>query len=350
MVEESSQRTFTAEEASSVIILGGSTYPTHAEDSAMVIGTRTAELELGEFPNTELGMVIGESVRGKKVFIIQTDVDECHGGLGPTSWSVNDSLVQTALLVDTANRASADEVTVIKPHFAYARQDRKKHGREPISALAHIDMLAAVGMKRLLAVDAHSQQALSHNPLFDNLSAVDDLQIATKGYFEDEDIDPEDVIFIAPDGGSLSLPEHFADHLGGRISVMAKTRDREGGVKHAQRIENVGGRTCVLVDDMIDTAGTIKSAVQILRRSGAERVVVAATHGLFSGPALERLTEAEIDKIIVSDTVPQKNSGQAFGERLQVVQVAPLIGKAIYEIATNGSVSSIFPDGKGFRR
>lgn len=350
-----SGRIFTPEQAARVVIVGGSTYPEHAESAAGAVGAEATDPHSRQFPNTELTLEYADvSLRGKDVFIVQTDAAERHrsleGRADDAPWSVNDSIMETVIMVDAAHRASASSVTVVKPQFGYGRQDRKKHGREPVSAIAHIDIMASVGMDRLLVIDAHSQQTISHHPLADNLSAVDGLQLATKDYLEGESIDPEDVMFIAPDGGSLSLPEHFADHLGGKIDVMAKTRDKEGGVKHAERVENVGGRTCVLVDDMIDTAGTLKSAIEILRRSGAEKIVVAATHGIFSEPALERLSEAEVDKIIVSDTVPQVKSAEALGSRLKVVKIAPLIGAAIFEIATNGSISSIFRDGKAYSR
>lgn len=348
------ERILNAEQAENVVIVGGSTYPKHAEVAARSIGAGVGDIVLKQFPNGEKFTQYHESLRDKEVFIIQTDVigstQKLDGIEDGSHWSVDDSVMQTVIMTDAAHRASAAGVTVIKPHFAYARQDRKAKGREPISAIAHMDILAAVGMKRLVTIDVHSPQILGHHPLSDDLSANESLQAATAQYFEEESIDSENVIFIAPDGGSLSLPMYFAEHLGGATDVMAKRRGADGKVKHRDRVDGVGGRTCVLVDDMIDTGGTLRSAAEILRRSGARKILVTATHGLFSGPALERLESAEIDKFIVSNTVPQQNNKNALGDRLEVVEVGPLIGKAIFEIATQGSVSSIFEDGKQYRR
>ncbi len=270
----------------------------------------------------------------------------------PLYWSINDSVQETAIIIDAAARASAKEVTVIKPYFAYSRQDRKSSGRESVAAAVHMKQYQNVGMDRLVTVDLHSPQIGSMHQWFDNLSGANRLTKVVQTYAEDNGIELDDTVFVAPDGGSLKLPNFYVDRIKhGQAAVMQKTRQSDGAATHhAQRLDGFGGRTAVLVDDMIDTAGTVVSAAEILSRSGADKIILAATHGLFSDPALERLEKAEIDKIIVTDTVPQDQAQEALGDRLIVQEIGSLIGKAIFEIGTDGSVSSIFENNTLYRR
>ncbi len=348
----------TEEQASQIVIVGGWTCPEHAQNAAEAIGTTASDPQNKQFSNGELHAEYQDSIRSKKVFIVQTDselpTDHTPNG---RPWSVNDSIMQTALMVDAAARGGAKDITVIKPHFAYARQDRKKVGREPISAAAHVNLLKAVGTDHIVTIDIHAQQIQMLMTHFDTLSATGRLKTAIGEYINYEDQQIEDVVFVAPDGGSLSLPDWYQKKLGGQPSiVMPKTRSSSdpSQIMHAvERVEGVGGRTCVLVDDMIDTGGTIISAVKKLKKSGAEKVLLVATHGLFSGSAINRLEDAgdDIDQIIVSNTVPQVAlEGRLGPDKTRVIDVASLIGKSIFEIATDGSVSSIFEDNMPYRR
>lgn len=348
------ERILTEEQASQILIVGGSTFPEHADVAARSINTVPGEVKFKQFPDGEQHLEYLESVRGKQVFIIQSDYEVPSNVPGVEEgrlWTIDNSIQQTALMIDAAERASAKEIVVIKPYMAYARQDRKAIGREPISSAAHIHQYLAMGMKHIVTIDIHAPQLQAIHKHFDNLSATGRLANEVQSYIESNDMDFDNVIFVSPDGGSLKLPTFFAKKLGGHADVMAKTRHKDGTVDHQDRIEGFGGRDCVLVDDMIATGGTLDSAIKVLRKSGVEKIIVAATHGLFSGPALDRLSAAELDQIIVTDSVPQKRNLEALGEdKLTVTEISTLIGKAIYELATDGSVSSIFESGKAFIR
>ncbi len=350
-VPPDAERQLSTEAAEQIVIVGGRTYPEQAQQAAEHIGTAVGDIDLMTFPNGELYAEFGESVRGKQVFIVQTDYRKGSSEKGGP-WSINDSVQETVIMVDAAARASAKEVTVVKPYFAYSRQDRKSKGRESVAAAAHIDQYRSVGMDRLVTVEVHSAQTGSAQQKFDDLPGANRLARSLRDYINEEEVDINDVVFVAPDGGSLRLPTFYAKKLGGgRAEVMQKTRHADGTTDHhASRLEGVGGRAVVLVDDMIDTAGTIVSAAEILAHSGAERIIMVATHGLLSDPALEKFANTEFDKLIVTDTVPQNRAMEALGDRLIVKEIGTLIGKAIFEIGTDGSISSIFENNEPYRR
>lgn len=217
-MNERRERILNPTDAEDVVIVGGSIYPEHAKAAAEAIGTKVGNISLTQFANSELSAEFDESVREKRVFVIQTDVAGIPVGLegNISPWSVDSysCIMQTAIIVDAAVRGSAREVTVIKPHFGYGRQDRKKTGREPVTAFLHIDILAEAGMKRLVTVDAHTPQTTSKHKLSDNLTGTELLINATSEIFDEEEINSSEVIFVAPDGGSLGLPQYFANSLG----------------------------------------------------------------------------------------------------------------------------------------
>lgn len=319
-----------------VYIVSGSTHPRLAEETALAMGVPLGEIERKRFPNTEQYVRYGESVRGRHVFAIQTLA-------AVNSYSVNDSLMELVLMIDAAKRASASEITVVAPYMAYLRQDRKARGREPISAAVVINMLQRAGATRLVSIDMHSAQTQGNfDGPFDHLIAelllLDALRAQIKG-------NPEEYVVLSPDAGRAKLSEHYANELGLDIGHIPKKRDRSDPSKilRPANIPEASGRTCIIVDDMIDTAGTLVSAAAALQQSGAKRIIAAATHGLFSEPALERLAKAPIE-LLVTDSVPVDAAQAALGERLHVVPIAPLLARALCEISSHGSVSALFHD------
>lgn len=328
--------TLSPEQKNSITVVGGSAYPEQADDIAEAMGLAAESIELRQFPSGELYARFESSVRRKHVLAIQT-------GVSRPGFSVNDSLAQLELMIDAAKRADAERVTAVMPHFPYGRQDRKAKPREPISAAVVVRVLQALGANRLLSVDLHSPQTQAvFNGPFDHLTAEPmirhELKTATADLAEGE------VCVVAPDEGRAKEARSYARELDADICYLPKDRDRNdtSRIIRPDNVEGVSGRTCVLVDDMIDTAGTLVSAVDLLEKAGAHKIIAAATHGIFSGPALERLQQSAIDKLIVTDTVPQQLAQQALGERLKVLPVAPLIGRALLQVVTGGSVSEIF--------
>ena len=327
----------TPKQKQSIYVASGSAHSTLAQDIAAFMGLELGSVERKQFPNSERYVRYGESVRGTHVFIIQTlgVTDDC---------SVNDLLVELMLLIDAAKRASASEITVVMPYLAYSRQDRKARGREPISAAAVVKALQSMGADRLVSIDMHSPQTQGtfHGP-FDHLTAEPLLRAALEQRVQG---DHDTYAVVSPDSGRAKMAEEYAENLQVDAMHMPKSRDRgnPSKVKHPSQVAGVQGKHCLLIDDMIDTAGTLVSAAQVLKDSGAARVTVAATHGLFSGPALERLAGEPIDEIIVTNTVPLDAARKVLGNKLQIVSCAPIVGRALSEIATGGSVSRLFND------
>lgn len=322
------QRTFLA---------SGSTHPELGEDTARELGGSLGQIERKMFPNSELYVRYGESVRGKHVFIIQS-LAMADGR------SVNDAFMELLIMIDAAKRASATEITAIIPYLAYGRQDRKARGREPISAATVIRALQSAGTDRLVSIDMHSAQTqATFNGPFDHLTAEHIIKDALQDRIN---ADVDNFVMVSPDGGRAKVSEEYAQMLGIDVVHMTKSRDREDSSKIARpdTVVGVEGKTCLIVDDIIDTAGTVVSAAEALQRSGAKAIIICATHGLFSHPALERLSTAPIDEIIVTDSVPLAEAKQILGDRLTVLPIAPMLAETIAEIATRGSVSRIFND------
>lgn len=321
-----------------ITLVSGFAHQGLAKDIAAQLGLELGEIEDKIHPNGEIYSRFKESVRGKHVFIIQSHV-------ATNTTTINDAIMEQALLIDAARSSSAAEITVICPHLAYMRQDRKSRGREPIGSRVLIDLLATSGADRIVAIDIHAPQAqaIFRGP-FDHLTAQRALEVAIKaelgGYNNDE------CVVVAPDAGAAKLAQSHSRHLDMDILHMAKQRSR-GDSQKIQRDENVpeaNGKVCLVFDDMIDTAGTLVSAIEALKNSGAKAVYVGASHGIFSGPALDRLKDAPIDKLFVTDTFPQEHAKEVLGDKLGIVSVAPIIGQAIHQIATAGSISALFDD------
>ena len=300
-----------------------------AEEVVGHLGVRLGDPELVNFADGEIRATFGESIRGADVFIIQT-----HAA------PVNESLMEQLIMIDAAKRASAKRITAVCPYYGYARQDRKAKGREPITAKLIADMLTAAGADRIVSVDLHSGQIQGFfDGPFDHLMAFPLLE----GYLHDH-LEGQDFTFVSPDPGRARVADRYAEHFGVGVASVYKRRSKvladhveAVGVMGAEEVE---GRHCVLVDDMISTAGTICAAADILLDHGATEVWALATHGVLSGPAVDRLKNSRLSRVVVTDTLPIPSEKQF--DKLEVLSVAPLIADAIAAVFKDESVSELF--------
>lgn len=285
---------------------------------------------ISEFANGELHVKYGESIRGSDVFIIQTHT-EWEGG------SINDALMEHLIMVDAAKRASAKRITVVAPFYGYSRQDRKASGREPITARLVADLFSVAGADRLMSVDLHSGQIQG---FFDG--PVDHLVAMPVLVDYLSDLGDDDLVIVSPDAGRMKVAERYTNLLNADLAYVHKRRSTTemNAVEAKEIIGHVKGRTCVLIDDMIDTGGTICAAADLLAEKGAGRVIVATTHGVFSGPAIDRLKNASIETVLVTDTLPLPPEKRI--DKMEVLSVAPIIARAISAVFEDTSVSEIF--------
>jgi ribose-phosphate pyrophosphokinase len=304
-----------------------------AEEIAAALNEPLGEPNLAEFANGELHCRFNESVRGTDVFIIQT-----HAAIDGRS--INDALMEQLIMVDAARRASAKRITVVCPFYGYARQDRKASGREPITAKLVANMFNAAGARRMVSVDLHSGQIQGFfDAPVDHLTAKPVLIEALRGL-------GDDVVIVSPDAGRVKVAEGYANDLHADLAFVHKARRKDQmNVVEAREVvgPDINGRTCVIVDDMIDTGGTIVAAAELLASRGAKRVLCATTHGVFSGPAIDRIKNSVIEKIFVTNTLPLPPEKQI--DKIEVLSIAAIIAKAIDAVFEDTSVSEIF-DGK----
>lgn len=293
---------------------------------------RLCQAEIANFSNGEISARVLDSVRGDDVFVIQS-----HNG------DVNGSILEQAILIDTAKRASAKSITAVCPFFAYARQDRKALGREPISARLLIDILVSAGADSIMSVDLHTGQiqGFMDGP-FEHLTAR---PIITK--YLSKNFSARDLVIVSPDAGRVKSAEIYSNSLGCEIAIVHKHRrlKSKGGPEARELIGNVKGKVCILADDMIDTAGTLCAAAGLLSQKGAKEIHAVATHGIFSGSAKKRLQQSKVLKVVVTNTLPQHDD---IGGQLVVLDISTTIASAIKEVYTGGSVSSLFPGGNQF--
>jgi ribose-phosphate pyrophosphokinase len=312
----------------SLVLLSGGAFPELADEIASTIGVTITPTTRREFANGELFIRPNDSVRGTDAFVIQSHTTP-----------INDWLMESLILVDALKRASAKRITVVAPFYPYARQDKKHRGREPISARLIADLFRTAGANRLMTVDLHTAQIQG---FFDG--PVDHLfALPLLAEYVREKYGEEDLVVVSPDTGRVRTAEQWADELGGRdLAFVHKTRDIDSmnQVVANRVVGDVEGRCCLLIDDMIDTAGSISKAAELLFNQGARDVVVAATHGIFSGSATDRLKNSQIREVVVTNTLPIR-SEQEF-DKLTVLSIAPLLGKAIKEVFEDGSVTSLF--------
>lgn len=301
-----------------------------AEEVAAELEVGLGPVQIAEFANGELHCRYGESIRGADLFIFQSHCST-------TGMSVNDAIMEHLILVDAARRASAKRITVVAPFYGYSRQDRKAEGREPITAKLLANMFEVAGAKRIVSVDLHSGQiqGFFDGPV-DHLTAMPVLvDWMAKNL-------PEDLVVVSPDAGRVKVAERYSNALHADLAIVHKRRTRgvKNSVEAKEVVGEVEGRTCVLIDDMIDTAGTICAAAEQLTERGAAAVYCAATHGVFSGPAIDRLKNSVLEKIVITNTLPlppEKNI-----DKIEVLSAARIIADAIDAVFEDTSVSEIF--------
>jgi ribose-phosphate pyrophosphokinase len=311
-----------------LMLFSGRSHPDLAAEIAEEIGIAVSPTDIRDFADGEIYARFEESVRGCDAFVVES-----------MTTPINQWLMETLVMCDALKRGSAKRITVVVPYYPYARQDKKSRGREPISARLVADLYKTAGADRILTVDLHTSQiqGFFDGPV-DHLFALPMLaQHVAANY------DPSTITVVAPDSGRVRVAERWTDRLGGTpLAFIHKTRDINvaNSVVANRVVGEVEGRTCVLVDDMIDTAGTITKAAEALFNDGAAKVVVAATHGVLSGPAVDRLKNSSISEIVLTNTLPI-GPDQQF-DKLTVLSIAPLVARAISEVFADGSVTSLF--------
>ncbi|MEV5411465.1 ribose-phosphate diphosphokinase [Thermopolyspora sp. NPDC052614] len=310
-----------------LMFFSGRAHPELAEEVARHLGVEITPTKLTDFANGEIYARYLESVRGCDAFVIQSHTDP-----------INKWIMEQLVMVDALKRASAKRITVVMPFFGYARQDKKGRGREPITARLMTDLFRTAGADRLMSVDLHTPQiqGFFDGPV-DHLFALPVLA----GYLGGK-LDPATTTIVSPDTGRVRLAERWAEQLGTPVAFIHKRRDLDvaNQVKVFEVVGQVAGRTCVLIDDMIDTGGTICKAADALYEQGAVNVVAAATHAVFSGPAVDWLKNSAISEVVVTNTLPIPEEKRF--DKLTELSIAPMIARAITEVFTNGSVTSLF--------
>ncbi len=311
-----------------LMVFSGRAHPALADEVAVLLGTPLVPTSAYEFANSEIYVRYEESVRGCDAFVIQSHTAP-----------INEWIMEHLIMVDALKRASAKRITVVMPFYGYARQDKKHRGREPITARLVADLFKTAGANRLITVDLHADQVQGFfdGPV-DHLMALPILADYVWEKYRDQQL-----AVVSPDAGRIKVAERWSARLGGApLAFIHKSRrtDRPNEVSANRVVGDVSGRLCVLVDDMIDTAGTIEKATEALMNDGAAGVVVAATHAILSDPAVDRLKNCPAQEVIVTDTLPLAPDRQF--DKLTQLSIAPLVARAIREVFEDGSVTSMF--------
>jgi len=306
-------------------IFSGRSNPLLAKQIARFLDRDLGAISIQTFSDGELWIKYEENIRGHDVFIVQSTN-------GPS-----ENIIELTLMVDAAVRASADTVTVVIPYFGYGRQDRKDQPRVPISSRVMIDILTAMGTDRIITMDLHSTQIQGFAKIpFDNLYSRSVLFDAIK----DENLEPDNSVVLAPDIGSVKMSQGYAKNLGMHFALIDKRRYAPNRAEISHLIGDLNGKDVLIIDDMIDTAGTTVNAAEAALKQGAKSVTAVATHGVLSGPAMERLNESSIKKIIVTDTIAIPKEKQI--EKMKIISVGNVFGEAVNRIHNGESVSALF--------
>lgn len=308
-------------------LLSGRSHPALAQEIASYLGLELGAVELGNFPDGETSVRLLQNVRGCDVFLIQ-----------PTGPDVNANLMELLILIDTCVRASAARITAVVPYFGYARQDRKDMGRVPITAKLVANLITKAGADRVLSLDLHAAQIQG---FFD--CPVDHLYAAPviDDYFRSLNLPKDNLVIVSPDEGSIKRSLQHVEHLGGSFAIVDKRRSNALETRQENLIGGpITGKAAIIFDDMMTTAGSMCGAVEVIRQHGASRIFVSATHAVLCGNAIERLQKANVEEIVVSNSLPIPQASQL--PNLRVVTVAPLLGEAIRRIHRNESVSYLF--------
>ena len=306
-------------------ILTGNANPELARQIADAVGVSILSCDVQRFTDGEISVRLHEDVRGNDVFVVQ-----------PTCPPVNENLMELLLLIDTLRRASAGRITAVLPYYGYARKDRKDEGRVPISAKVVANIIVASGANRVLALELHAAQIQGFFDIpTDHLFAA---PIFVEHFEKKKLVKP---VLVAPDVGGIKIARAYAKRLGGDLAIVDKRRVSADHAEAMHLIGEVKGCDVILMDDMISTAGTMSEAARVVRQHGGRRIFLAATHGVFVGPALERLREVEAEEIVVTNTIPLPEDAR---DLIRVLSAAPLLGEAIMRIHSSQSVSSLFVD------
>jgi ribose-phosphate pyrophosphokinase len=310
-----------------LVLLSGRAHRGLAVEIAQHLGLDLGAVQLADFPDGEISCKLDENIRGRDVFLIQ-----------PTGPPVDKNLMELLIMIDACARASAERITAVIPYYGYARQDRKDSGRVPITAKLVANLITKAGADRVVTIDLHAAQIQG---FFD--VPVDHLYAAgtTDEYFRSLKIPPEDLVIISPDEGSIKRSLKHVANLGGQFAIVDKRRSSATETRQANIIGGpIEGKVALLFDDMISTAGSIVGAAQVAKDLGAREIYVSATHAVFCGPAIERLSNAPITEVVVTNTLPIPPERQF--DNLKVVSIAPLLGEAIRRIHRAESVSGLF--------
>ncbi len=319
----------TKKDVKHLMLFAGRSHPQLAAQIASLLGTAIVPSRMVTYANSEIYVRFEESVRGCDAFVIQA---HCA--------PVNDNLIEQLIMIDALKRASAKRITVVSPFYPYARQDKKHAGREPISARLVADLFLAAGATRIMTVDLHAAQIQG---FFDG--PVDHLYaLPLLADYVEEKYDLSNFVVVSPDAGRVRNADMWSDRLGCPLAIIHKRRDPNvaNTVAVHEVVGDVEGKTCLLVDDMIDTAGTICLAAEALKVQGAARVIAAATHPVLSGPAAERLNRSAFEEIIVANTLPIPPAVKV--DKLTVLSIAPLLAKAIKAVFKDGSVAALMSE------
>jgi ribose-phosphate pyrophosphokinase len=310
-----------------LMLIPGRAHPELAAEVALQLGIEPTPTAAYDFANGEIFVRFEESVRGSDAFVLQSHSDP-----------LNKSIMEQLIMVDALKRASAKRITVVMPFYGYGRQDKKHRGREPISARLIADLFRTAGADRLMAVDLHTAQIQG---FFDG--PVDHLfALPLLAHYVGNRVDRQRLTVVSPDAGRVRVAERWTDRLVCPLAIIHKRRDPDvaNEVRVFEVVGQVAGRTCVLVDDMIDTGGTITKAADALFDKGAADVIVTATHGVLSGDAVDRLKNSRISEVVLTDTLPIPEERRF--DKLTVLSIAPLLARAIREVFDDGSVTSLF--------
>lgn len=313
---------------SEIKIFSGNAHKALAQDIAKELGVPIGSAEVGRFSDGEISVNISETVRGVDAFIIQ-----------PTSYPVNGNIMELLIMIDAFKRASAGRITAVIPYYGYARQDRKAKARDPITAKLVANLITAAGADRVLTMDLHAAQIQGYFDIpLDHLLGVPILA----QYFKKKNI--EDLVVVSPDLGSVTRARSFAEILNAPLAIIDKRRPKANVSEVMNIIGDIEGKNVIIIDDMIDTAGTLTNGAEALMKFGAKEVYACCTHPVLSGPAIDRLEKSCIKEVVVLDTIPLDESKKI--DKIKVESVAPIFASAIRKIFDNESVSKLFAEPK----
>ena len=316
------------EDGKKLKIFTGNANPKLAKEIADYLGLELGKAFVGKFNNGEIQIMIDESVRGKDVFIVQ-----------PTCQPANDTIRELLIMADAFKRASAKHITAVVPYYGYARQDRKTRGREPITSKLVADLMSVAGITRVVTMDLHAGQIQGFFDIpVDHLGSAS--IIAKYLNQKKSEIDLGDIVVVSPDLGGVTRARDLADRINAPIAIIEKRRPRPGVAEVMNIIGDIKGKTCILIDDIVDTAGSLCGGAKALKDMGAARVYAACAHAVLTDPAVQRIQDSVISELIITNTIPLPDEKKI--DKIKVLSVAPLLGEAIMRIFHEVSVSKLF--------